>query len=113
MGSVAGEAAYFRGVRDELLRVHLAFFYPLDKAFVCVAPLTIVGVCIGCVAEGPVAGGQVLGSNAADRVFRLGAMAVQAAFGKSHRLGQGNRREQENTGENREETAEPLDGSHL
>ena len=83
MRRVTGETADLRRIGDEFLRVDLAGFGPLNKSFVGMATLAIVGVRITGIAERPMAGSLVLTAYPADRELRLRAMAVDTAFRKN------------------------------
>jgi hypothetical protein len=81
---VSGEAANFRGIRDEPFRVNLAFLYKLNKALVRVASLAIVGIRMGGVADRSMTRGQILGADPSDRIFGFAAVAIDTAFVKRY-----------------------------
>jgi hypothetical protein len=113
VGSVAGEAAYFGRIGNEFFRINLAFPGEFNETLAGVALLAVVAVGVGSIADRSMAGSQVLASNAADRIFRVRAMAVDAPLGEGDGLRFGNRREEKEGGQERQKSTKPFLGGHF
>ena len=86
VGRMAGETADLRGVRDKFLGIDLTGLSPLNKPFVGVAALAVIGIRVTRIAESAVPRGLILAPHTAQRELRLGAMAIDAALGQNASL---------------------------
>ena len=90
VGRVASEAADLRGIRDKFLDIDLAGPSLLNKTFVGMATLAVIGVGITRVTERSVTRSLVLTAHAAHRIFTLGTVTSDAIFGQNTSLRIGN-----------------------
>ena len=91
VGRVAGETADLGRVRDDFFGIDLAGLDPLNKSFVGVATLAVIGIGVTRIAESSVTRGLILAPHPAHRELSLGTVTIDAALGQNASLRIGNR----------------------
>lgn len=79
---MAGETADLRGVRDKFLGIDLTGLSPLNKPFVGVTALAVIGIRVTRIAESAVPRGLILAADPAHRELRFGTVTIDAPFGQ-------------------------------
>ena len=87
---VASETADLRRVRNEFLDIDLAGLNSLNKTFVGVATLAVIGVGVTRIAESSVTRSLVLTPHPAHRELSLGTVTIDATLGQNASLRIGN-----------------------